>query len=249
MGGSAAPVELLARVPKNRIAVLIGKGGQTRKMLEEASGAKLDIDSKTGEVMAEWEEEPDPVVRMKMPDVVLAIGRGLAPSRAVQLIEDDIFLRMYDIREWVGRQPNQTRRMRSRLIGRNGRIRSLIEEISNCEMAIHGSTVLVIGDQDGVALAAPAIEGILRGSEHSTVLHGLEQDRKRLKIQSRQLKSFEERGSRDSSKFDTLVPGLAQARRRRERRDKDSQVSPSDSDEVSEVMELADDESVTFEEE
>jgi ribosomal RNA assembly protein len=249
VGGSAAPVELLARVPKNRIAVLIGKGGQTRKMLEEASGAKLDIDSKTGEVMAEWEEEPDPVVRMKMPDVVLAIGRGLAPSRAVQLIEDDIFLRMYDIREWVGRQPNQTRRMRSRLIGRNGRIRSLIEEISNCEMAIHGSTVLVIGDQDGVALAAPAIEGILRGSEHSTVLHGLEQDRKRLKIQSRQLKSFEERGSRDSSKFDTLVPGLAQARRRRERRDKDSQVSPSDSDEVSEVMELADDESVTFEEE
>ena len=249
MGGSAALVELLARVPKNRIAVLIGKGGQTRKMLEEASGAKLDIDSKTGEVMAEWEEEPDPVVRMKMPDVVLAIGRGLAPSRAVQLIQDDIFLRMYDIREWVGRQPNQTRRMRSRLIGRNGRIRSLIEEISNCEMAIHGSTVLVIGDQDGVALAAPAIEGILRGSEHSTVLHGLEQDRKRLKIQSRQLKSFEERGSRDSSKFDTLVPGLAQARRRRERRDKDSQVSPSDSDEVSEVMELADDESVTFEEE
>ena len=249
MGGSTAPVELLARVPKNRIAVLIGKGGQTRKMLEEASGAKLDIDSKTGEVMAEWEEEPDPVLRMKMPDVVLAIGRGLAPSRAVQLIQDDIFLRMYDIREWVGRQPNQTRRMRSRLIGRNGRIRSLIEEISNCEMAIHGSTVLVIGDQDGVALAAPAIEGILRGSEHSTVLHGLEQDRKRLKIQSRQLKSFEERGSHDSSKFDTLVPGLAQARRRRESRNKDSQVNPSDSDEVSEVMELADDESVTFEEE
>ena len=249
MGESAASVELLARVPKNRIAVLIGKGGQTRKMLEEASGAKLDIDSKTGEVMPEWEEEPDPIIRMKMPDVVSAIGRGLAPTRAVQLIQDDIFLRMYDIREWVGRQPNQTRRMRSRLIGRNGRIRSLIEEISNCEMAIHGSTVLVIGDQDGVALAAPAIEGILRGSEHSTVLHGLEQDRKRLKIQSRQLKSFEERSSRDSSKFDTLVPGLAQARRRRERRKKDSQVNSSDPDEVSEVMELADDESVTFEEE
>ena len=242
-------MELLARVPKNRIAVLIGKGGQTRKMLEEISGAELDIDSQTGEVMAEWKEEPDPVVRMKMPDVVLAIGRGLAPSRAIQLIQDDVFLRMYDIREWVGRQPNQTRRMRSRLIGRNGRIRSLIEEISNCEMAIHGSTVLVIGDRDGIALAGPAIEGILRGSEHSTILHGLEQDRKRMRMQSRQLESFEERGSGVSSKFDTLVPGLAQARRRRERRHKASQIDLSDSDEVSEVMHLADDESVTFEEE
>ena len=242
-------MELLARVPKNRIAVLIGKGGQTRKMLEEISGAELDIDSQTGEVMAEWKEEPDPVVRMKMPDVVLAIGRGLAPSRAIQLIQDDVFLRMYDIREWVGRQPNQTRRMRSRLIGRNGRIRSLIEEISNCEMAINGSTVLVIGDRDGISLAGPAIEGILRGSEHSTILHGLEQDRKRMRMQSRQLESFEERGSGVSSKFDTLVPGLAQARRRRERRHKASQIDPSDSDEVSEVMHLADDESVTFEEE
>ena len=242
-------MELLARVPKHRIAVLIGKGGQTRKMLEEISGAELDIDSQTGEVMAEWKEEPDRVVRMKMPDVVLAIGRGLAPSRAIQLIQDDVFLRMYDIREWVGRQPNQTRRMRSRLIGRNGRIRSLIEQISNCEMAIHGSTVLVIGDREGIALAGPAIEGILRGSEHSTILHGLEQDRKRMRMQSRQLESFEERGSGVSSKFDTLVPGLAQARRRRERRHKASQIDPSDSDEVSEVMHLADDESVTFEEE
>ena len=58
---------------------------------------------------------------------------------------------MYDIREWVGRQPNQRRRMRSRLIGRNGRIRSLIEEMSQTEMAIYGSTVLVIGDEDGLA--------------------------------------------------------------------------------------------------
>jgi len=116
-------------------------------------------------------------------------------------------------------------------------------------MAIHGSTVLVIGDQDGIALAAPAIEGILRGSEHSTVLHGLEQDRKRMRIQSRRLESHEERSPRDSSKFDTLVPGLAQARRRREERHKTSQIDPSDSDEVSEVMQLADDESVAFEEE
>ena len=124
---------------------------------------------------------------------------------------------MYDIREWVGRQPNQTRRMRSRLIGRNGRIRSLIEEMSQTEMAIYGSTVLVIGDEDGLALATPAIENILNGAEHGTVLHGLEQDRKRMRIQSRSLDTYDTgKGSSDS--FDALVPELADARRRRERR-------------------------------
>jgi len=118
-------VEHLARIPQDRIAVLIGKGGETRRMIEEACGAKLEIDSKSGDVMADWGEgEADPVIRMKMPDVIVAIGRGLAPMKAVQLVEDEVSLRMYDIREWVGRQPNQTRRMRSRLIGRNGRIRT-----------------------------------------------------------------------------------------------------------------------------
>ncbi len=111
--------------------MLIGKRGATRKMLEEASGAGIVVDSESGDVMADWgEQEVDPILRMKMPDVIRAIGRGLAPKRAVKLLEDEIFLRIYDIREWVGRQPNQTRRMRSRLIGRDGRIRSLIEEIS-----------------------------------------------------------------------------------------------------------------------
>ncbi|MDE0706317.1 MAG: KH domain-containing protein [Candidatus Poseidoniales archaeon] len=243
-------MEHLARIPQDRIAVLIGKGGETRRMLEEACGATLEIDSKNGEVMADWGEgSVDPIVRMKMPDVIVAIGRGLAPKRAVQLIQDEVFLKMYDIREWVGKQPNQTRRMRSRLIGRNGRIRSLIEEISRCELAIYGSTVLVIGDEDGIALAAPAIEGILRGSEHSTILHGLEQDRKRQRLRSRRLESYEGHSTDESSTFETLVPGLAEARRRRERRFKDSQVDPEDEEEVSSILDLADDEEIVYEEE
>ena len=230
--------------------MLIGKGGETRRMLEEACGATLEIDSKNGEVMADWGEgSVDPIVRMKMPDVIVAIGRGLAPKRAVQLIQDEVFLKMYDIREWVGKQPNQTRRMRSRLIGRNGRIRSLIEEISRCELAIYGSTVLVIGDEDGLALAAPAIEGILRGSEHSTILHGLEQDRKRQRLRSRRLESYEGHSTDESSTFETLVPGLAEARRRRERRFKDSQVDPEDEEEVSSMLDLADGEEIVYEEE
>ncbi len=230
--------------------MLIGKGGETRRMLEEACGATLEIDSKNGEVMADWGEgSVDPIVRMKVPDVIVAIGRGLAPKRAIQLIQDEVSLKMYDIREWVGKQPNQTRRMRSRLIGRNGRIRSLIEEISRCELAIYGSTVLVIGDEDGIALAAPAIEGILRGSEHSTILHGLEQDRKRQRLRSRRLESYEGHSTDESSTFETLVPGLAEARRRRERRFKDSQVDPEDEEEVSSMLDLADGEEIVYEEE
>ena len=243
-------METIARIPKDRIAVLIGKGGSTRKMLEEACGGQLEIDSQTGEVRVFWEaQEVDPIVKMKTPDVILAIGRGLSPTRAVQLLEDEIHLVMFDIREWVGRQPNQIRRMRSRLIGRNGMIRSRIEELTGSEIAIYGSTVIVIGDDMGLEIAKPAIESILRGAEHGNVLHGLEKDRKRQRMKSRSLESYEERRDEDGGTFETLVPGLSAARRRRERRLREFQVDPEDQASVKEMLELSEDEEILYEEE
>ena len=207
-------MEHLSRVPKNRIAVLIGKAGRTREMIEKACGGSLTIDSQSGDVSISWEGDPDPIKRMKAPDVISAIGRGCSPERAVQLLEDDFFLRMYDIREWVGRQPNQTRRMRSRLIGTNGRIRPLLEEHTGCELSIYGSTVAVIGDDEGLALAAPAIEGILGGAEHGTVLFGLEQDRKRQRLRSKNLETYADRSSSAPESFESMVPGFSEARKR-----------------------------------
>mgnify|MGYP003340285556 FL=1 len=85
-------------------------------------------------------------------------------------------------------------------------------------------------------------------SEHGTVLHGLEQDRKRMRIQSRSLDAYDV-DSGTSDQFDALVPELAEARRRRERRFKSAQVDLENAEEVSEMLELADDESISFEEE
>ena len=210
-------MEPLTRIPRERIAVLIGKGGETRKSIEEATGAKLYVDSTTGEVSVVWPVEIDPVLRLKLPDIIRAIGRGLAPNRALRLIADDTFLRIYDIREWVGRKGNHTRRMRSRLIGRDGRIRSLIESFTGTEIAIHGSTVVVIGDEVGLMTACTAIEGLLDGAEHSTVIRGMERDVRRRRIEDRSLDSYvlNEAPTPNVSEFEDLVPGLAEKRNER----------------------------------
>ena len=69
----------LPRVPKDRIAPLIGAKGATRRKLQEAAGCKhIDIDSETGDVTAIW---PDPgtynlIKALKLPNVIKAIGRG-----------------------------------------------------------------------------------------------------------------------------------------------------------------------------
>ena len=244
-------MEPVTRIPKERIAVLIGKGGATRKMIEDAVGVKIHIDSESGEVSASWPEDADPVHRIKLPDIIRAIGRGLAPSRAVRLISDDTFLRMYDIREWVGRRGNHTRRMRSRLIGRDGIIRTLIEGFTDTEIAIHGSTVVVIGDEAGLMMACTAIEGLLDGAEHSTVIRGMEKDGRRRRLEDRSLESYQIRESdaEDNSGFEDLVPGLSAARNRRNRRFRESQPEIQDQSQVDEIVDLEKDESVTYSEE
>ena len=69
-------MEGLARIPQDRIAVLIGRKGATRRALEKATKSSLHIDSSSGDVSVVWDEEFDPILRMKLPDVIRAIGRG-----------------------------------------------------------------------------------------------------------------------------------------------------------------------------
>ena len=133
------------------------------------------------------------------------------------------------------------------MIGRNGRIRELIEEHSGAEFVIYGSTVVIIGDEEGLPLAGQAIERLLQGAEHSSVLKHLETERRKKRMAARNLESIDLR--EESERFAALVPGLEAARRKRERRYKDAQVDPSDEGAVEEMMELAEDESVGFEEE
>ena len=240
-------MEGLARIPQDRIAVLIGRKGATRKALEKATNSTLHIDSNSGDVSVVWNEEFDPITRMKFPDVIRAIGRGMNPERAIQLLNDDHHLMLHDMREYVGKNANQQRRIRSRLIGRDGRIRELIEEHSGAEIVIYGSTVVIIGDEEGLPLAGQAIERLLQGAEHSSVLKHLETERRKKRMASRNLESIDLRD--EGERFAALVPGLEAARRKRERRYKDAQVDPSDANAVDEMMELAEDESVGFEEE
>jgi ribosomal RNA assembly protein len=240
-------MESLARIPMKRIAVLIGTKGSTRRAIEEASGAKLKIDSRSGDISCEWEEDFDPIKQLKLPGVIKAIGRGMNPERAIQLMQDDHFLEMIDIREYVGKQANQQRRIRSRIIGRNGRIRELIEEHSGAEVAIYGSTIVIIGGEDSIPLASQAIQRLLHGAEHSSVLKNLEGERRRRRMSSRNLDSIQTKD--DYDRFDVLVPGLAAARRSKERRLKSSQVDPDDADAVTEMLELSEDEEISYEEE
>ena len=247
---SAGNMQSNLKIPKKRIAMIIGKGGNTKRMLTEKGGCKsIHVDSKTGDVTINWGEPGsfDPLMMMKVPDVIKAIGRGMNPNKAISLLNDDMLFELIELKSFVGKKANRQRRIRSRIIGSEGKIRKRIESLTDCEITVYGGTVVIIGDDIGLPMAGDAIRKILNGAEHGPVLKRLEVVRKKQRITSKYLESIHTRET--SLGFEHLVPGLSDVTERRNRRYKNSQPDINDKEDLSELMSLSDDETIDWSEE
>jgi ribosomal RNA assembly protein len=167
------------KVPDDRIGVLIGRGGETMREIEDRAEVRLDIDSESGKVTIE--KVGDPVLGLKGPDIVKAIGRGFSPEVALRLLDEDMM--MFDIVDIdaASRNQNDLRRLKGRLIGEGGRTRELMEELSGANVAIYGSTLGIIGGPRQVETVREAAEMLLEGAPHGTVYSFLEDKRDELK--------------------------------------------------------------------
>jgi ribosomal RNA assembly protein len=159
-------------IPQDRIGVLIGEGGETMRTIEDRAEVRLDIDSESGSVAVE--SVGDPVTGMVAPDIVRAVGRGVAPEQALTLLDDD--LRRFELIDVDAATRNQKdlQRQKGRLIGENGRTRELMEELTGAEVVIYGTTVGIIGSPEEVAAVRRAVEMILDGAPHGSVYAYLE---------------------------------------------------------------------------
>ena len=70
------------KIPKERVAVLIGKAGSMKKELETSTKTKLDIDSEEGDVFVKGEEALGLFLAR---EIIQAIGRGFHPQNSPPL--------------------------------------------------------------------------------------------------------------------------------------------------------------------
>lgn len=173
---------LYVKIPMRRIGVLIGENGETKKKLEEATGVKVEIDSEKGEVTIDEKQAEDPSNALTVQDIVKAIGRGFSEERAFRLLDDEIFLRMFDVRDFAGKNPKRVRQVRARLIGTGGKTRRLVEELTGVDVSIYGNTIGIIGDVVQLGVAERAVEMLMEGSKHAAVYRFMEGSRASLRI-------------------------------------------------------------------
>jgi ribosomal RNA assembly protein len=173
------------RIPKERIAVLIGKEGETKKTIEKISRLHLEIDSEEGDVSFNEQEATDPLIPLKVEDVIRAIGRGFSPEHAFRLFGEETELFIFDIYDYVGKKESHLVRVKARVIGREGKTKRVIEGLTDGILSVYGHTVAVIADFDSMDIAKKAIDMLLSGSEHPTVYRYLEREMKKYHLSRR----------------------------------------------------------------
>jgi ribosomal RNA assembly protein len=77
--------------------------------------------------------------------------------------------------------PPQLERVRGRVIGRGGRSREQIENMTATTLSVYGKTVAIIGEADQVKTARTAIEMLINGVSHEAVFAFLDRKKREAK--------------------------------------------------------------------
>ena len=179
----------LVKVPRERIGALVGPDGRVKASIEKKLSVSLRIDSQTGDIQITlMPSAQDPTVLFRAKEVVTAIGRGFSPENAFRLMKDDeTMLEVIDLRETVGRSLSDMKRLKGRVIGKEGKTRRIIEELTDADICVYGHTISIVGEIDQVAIAKEAVRMLIRGSLHGTVYRFLHRKRRELKKKKMEL--------------------------------------------------------------
>ena len=164
------------KIPEERVGVLIGKDGETKKEIEEAAHSRLDI-TKEGDVIITGE---DGLLLFTAREIVRAIARGFNPKIALLLLKTDYAFEIIDMKDVAGKSKNTMERLKGRVIGKGGKSHEEIERLTDTHVSVYGKTIGIVGETAQVGIAREALAMLLGGSMHKTVFQFLEKKKKQM---------------------------------------------------------------------
>lgn len=164
-------MEEIIRVGHNRLPVLIGPNGTVKREIQRKTKTKIEIDSHLGEVTILSDQSFFEVHLAK--NIISAIARGFSPHDAYKLLKDNFSLEIINLDDFIKHSNKRNTQIKGRVIGREGRIKQIIEKKFNCIISVYGKTVSIIGDQETIKDTREVIEKILSGAKHSTILKNI----------------------------------------------------------------------------
>jgi len=152
---------------------VVGRIAKNRAKIEKATNIKILCQDDVVVISGDAEQE------YIASQIIEALELGFKLKHALLLAQEDYVLE----KVWLKKRKSHKRavEIRGRLIGTHGRVRRIMEELSDCYIVIKGNTVGIIGPAENVKAAVQAVIAIDEGSKFSSVFYGLEQARAKRK--------------------------------------------------------------------
>jgi ribosomal RNA assembly protein len=104
-----------------------------------------------------------------------AVNLGFSVNQAMNLLEEDFVFLKIQIKAITKRE--NLAQIKARVIGKRRKAMNTIESLTDCDIALHDSTVGIIGYIQDAKNAEFAIKNIIAGSKHSAMYGYLEKKR------------------------------------------------------------------------
>ncbi|TAL48376.1 hypothetical protein EPN87_00680 [archaeon] len=157
-------------IPEERLR-LLKKNSRWRDKLKTLSDISVEINE---EVKL---ESDDPLMLTRAKQIFTAFGRGFEFEDALDMLDDEYLLEMIDVKSFAGDSKNRSTVLKGRVIGTRGKIKKLVEKYSDTKIAVYGKTVCIMGKWDSVRLASKAVEMLLLGGKHSSVMRYIQENK------------------------------------------------------------------------
>lgn len=147
-----------------------GKILKNKNILEKK--LKLKIETKDKNLIVKGKELDEYVASQ----VIEAMEIGFPINTALLLSDENFMLEIIEIKNLTKRR--NLSEIRARIIGKQGKTKQLIEELSDCFIVIHENKIGIIGAVDEIKNCINALTRIIQGSKQSSVYAYLERQRK-----------------------------------------------------------------------
>lgn len=161
------------KIAEDRIGAVIGKDGEVKSKIEDSLGVRLEVNSAEGVVTIE-NAGSDPLGEWKAKDVVSAINLGINPDIALKLKDDEHIMIVINLCDIVGRSKKAVARQKARIIGRQGKTKAHISELTGAAVSVKGRHIAIIGRTEEAMIAKDAVEALACGLPHGVVYKALE---------------------------------------------------------------------------
>lgn len=168
-------------IPHRRISTMRGN----RNIINRVERlCKCRINLSTDDIL---EIEGDAFSEFSAKNILYAFGRGFDIGIASRLSNMDYYFSSIDLGQLVS-SDKRVKQIKSRIIGKDGRTKKYIEEVSGASMSVYGDTVSFVGTISGINEAETAVNTLIEGGTHRLAYTRMEAAHRKNRKQERTAK-------------------------------------------------------------